>query len=623
MGKTDSVSHSILGKFRTKLIVLVLLPVLPALALALQRNFDQRRAEKQGILHEITSVSRLIAAKEFAFIKNARQILATLSGLAFLVEQTNQPFCTLNFQNLVKLLPDYLNFGLIESNGTLFAAAVMPSGQAPSLADRSYFRRAAASRKFAAGDFQIGRLTDQPAVNFGFPVFNEAGLHRVLFASLRIDRISDAMREVPLPRGAVATILDQSGVVLGRIPESEQWIGRSFQDTALVRKALRVQDGTFESAGLDGIQRVYAVTPVRDGTAARHFVIVGVPTDLLFAAANQTLTGNLVFMAIVVIAALAVSSFFAERVFVRPINHLAAAADRLAAGDLQTRAPVIHSTTEFRGLSHAFNTMAVRLQERDADLSKARDEIQRINAGLEQMVIDRTAQLTAANQELEAFSYSVSHDLRAPLRHLDGFAELLKRHQRDRLDEKGKRHLEIIGQAARKMGVLIDELLVFSRMGRQEMRRDSVDMDALLRDCIRELEPDLSSRKIEWTLPSLRPVQADAAMLKQVWLNLLSNAIKYTRPREIARIEVGSRQSESEQIFFVRDNGVGFDMKYADKLFGVFQRLHAESEFEGTGIGLANVRRIIFRHGGHTRAESTPDQGSTFYFSIPNDKQPG
>jgi ABC-type amino acid transport substrate-binding protein/nitrogen-specific signal transduction histidine kinase len=225
--------------------------------------------------------------------------------------------------------------------------------------------------------------------------------------------------------------------------------------------------------------------------------------------------------------------------------------------------------------------------------------------------------LVAANKELEAFSYSVSHDLRAPLRHVSGFVQLLQANAKDRLDETGARYLDVIAGAAKKMGELIDDLLSFSRTGRAQMHLEAVPLGPLVDECRRELEPETSGRAVEWKIGELPEVAADRALLRQVMANLLGNAVKYSRNRSPARIEVSSRRENNEFIVCVRDNGAGFDMKYADKLFGVFQRLHTDAEFEGTGIGLANVRRIVVRHGGRTWAEGEVDKGAAFYFSLP------
>jgi len=238
-------------------------------------------------------------------------------------------------------------------------------------------------------------------------------------------------------------------------------------------------------------------------------------------------------------------------------------------------------------------------------------------ARLSERLAERTAQLQSSNRELESFSYSVSHDLRAPLRHIEGYVAMLIEDTAGKLAAEPQRYLKVIVEASRHMGELIDNLLVFSRMGRVEMSQTRVELEMLVQEAVRDLEMATRGRNIGWTIPPLPAVTGDRAMLKQALANLLGNAVKYTRPRDPAQIEMGcAGEEDGRVILFVRDNGVGFDMQYADKLFGVFQRLHRADEFEGTGIGLANVRRIITRHGGRVWAEAVPDQGATFYFTL-------
>ncbi|HJV64563.1 MAG TPA: PAS domain S-box protein [Geomonas sp.] len=240
-------------------------------------------------------------------------------------------------------------------------------------------------------------------------------------------------------------------------------------------------------------------------------------------------------------------------------------------------------------------------------------KIMELNAALKSQI----EQLEASNRELEAFSYSVSHDLRAPLRHVIGFVDLLNSRNPEGLDDKSRHYLQVITEAARKMGNLIDDLLSFSRMGRTEMMKSRLDFGQLVRDIARELAAEARERTIEWKIRPLPEVMGDAAMLRQVVYNLLANAVKFTRDKERATIEVGAVEQEREIRFFVRDNGVGFDSAYVNKLFGLFQRLHRAEEFEGTGVGLAIVQRIIARHGGRAWAEGSLGQGATFWFSLP------
>lgn len=252
------------------------------------------------------------------------------------------------------------------------------------------------------------------------------------------------------------------------------------------------------------------------------------------------------------------------------------------------------------------------------ELKQAEAELRRLNLELERRVLERTAQLETANKELEAFAYSISHDLRAPLRAVNGFSNIVIRDYAKGIDPEAARFLNLVSENAQKMGRLIDELLSFSRLSRQPLRKQKINTTELVQTALVELEAEKAGRRIEVRLGDLPSCQADSVLLKQVWLNLLSNAFKYTRRCEAAVVDVGAMPAESGfMTYFVKDNGAGFDMQYAGKLFGVFQRLHREDEFEGTGVGLAIVQRIVQRHGGRVGAEGQLNEGARFYFTLP------
>jgi light-regulated signal transduction histidine kinase (bacteriophytochrome) len=267
------------------------------------------------------------------------------------------------------------------------------------------------------------------------------------------------------------------------------------------------------------------------------------------------------------------------------------------------------SEDEIGLLTEAFNHMLARIEEQT-------QEITSFNQSLERRVVERTRELQTANRELEAFSYSVSHDLRSPLRSIHGYMTIFSEEYSEQLDNEGKRLINIILTNGRKMGQLIDDLLAFSQLGRKELHKRRISMKEIVASVWEEQLTHEGNRNIDFVLHEIPPAIADANTIKQVWINLISNACKYTRKKEKPRIEVGANVEGRSVVYFIKDNGAGFDMKYYNKLFGVFQRLHSEEEFTGTGVGLAIVERVISKHGGMIWAESKLHEGATFYFSL-------
>ncbi|HEY8521105.1 MAG TPA: ATP-binding protein [Gammaproteobacteria bacterium] len=337
---------------------------------------------------------------------------------------------------------------------------------------------------------------------------------------------------------------------------------------------------------------------------------------------GRRLANYLGILAAVLLASLGAAALIAHRLHRGIVGPIASVADIahavLERRDFSRRATKT-SDDEIGVLVDAFNNMLDEVGERTAVLERTQEELKTLNAELEHRVAARTAQLEAANKELESFSYSVSHDLRAPLRAVGGFAELLWEDHAADLNAEAQRKLGVIRSEAARMGALIDDLLAFSRLGRKSLQPAELDMAALVDNVFARLRTEAGGERVELRVGRLPQAYGDRALLEQVWVNLLSNAIKFSSKKEQPVVEVGAISEEHEHVYYVRDNGAGFDPRYKAKLFGVFQRLHDGSEFPGTGVGLALVQRIVLRHGGRVWADGKPDEGATFYFTLPKE----
>jgi len=329
----------------------------------------------------------------------------------------------------------------------------------------------------------------------------------------------------------------------------------------------------------------------------------------------QNLAANLTVILMIVLAiTVTTSSLVVARSISKPLDELTKGAEIIGTGDLEHKVEV-KSKDELGQLAAAFNKMTASLKK----ITASRDELDRevtMRKRVEKEIVKANVELAAVNKELEAFAYSVSHDLRAPLRSIDGFSQALLEDYPDKLDEQGKGYLQRVRSATQRMGVLIDDLLSLSRVTRSEMRYETVELSALAQSITEDLQETQPERQVDFVIAPGLTTSGDSLLLQQLMENLLGNAWKFTGHRPQARIEFGATQVDGKETFFVRDDGVGFDMTYADKLFGVFQRLHSQDDFPGTGVGLATVQRIAHRHGGQVWAEGKVEEGATFYFTL-------
>jgi signal transduction histidine kinase len=438
----------------------------------------------------------------------------------------------------------------------------------------------------------------QPAITASAPIYSRDGkLLGVIAGRLNLAELHAIINPVSLNRETLDAYVVTQANLFATQP-------RFIEDTAILQRGIRtdavqacINGGNGVMEGLN-YRNTAAISSYRWLEDENLCLVVEMEQTEAFSSI-QSLAETILLMTSVVLLLASLIAIALARTITQPLLRLQEAVLRFGMGEWNFRIPE-ESSDEVGMLAREFNHMADVLSENQARLR------------------EQTRELIDANQQLEAFSYSISHDLRAPLRSVDGFSRILLEDFSDKLDDDGKRYATIVRNGAQQMGKLIDDLLVFSRVSRQSISRQEVNLEKLAYELAESAKKEEEERRIEIQVGNLPTCQADPSLIRQVFQNLLLNAVKYTRNRETARIEVGSKFMDGETVYYVRDNGAGFDMKYANKLFGVFQRLHRADEFEGTGVGLAIVRRIINRHGGRIWADAEVDKGATFFFTLPD-----
>ncbi|HEX8989515.1 MAG TPA: ATP-binding protein [Rhodocyclaceae bacterium] len=505
---------------------------------------------------------------------------------------------------------DFRELALLDEQGRerakVSAGEPIAAADLGSRADREEFRWPMAHGRSYSGPIRFDRETGEPLMTLAVPFIDgrDGPVKAVLVAELRVRRIWNVMQERHLAPGQEVAVLDADARVI------------AHRNPSVVLRETRLPAMPKEGRGygVDGTPAYLVTSSFK--VAQQPFVLVAEYAVAQAMAPLQhagAVIGGVMLLAILTVLALA---WFSVRRIVLPIEAVSAAAMAVRRGKLEQRVEVV-GNDEIAELARSFNAMTRELQAALDSQRHAVEEVGQLNQQLERRVAERTAALEASNKELEAFAYSVSHDLRAPLRAIDGFSHIVLDEYGDRLDAEGRKLLASVRSGAERMGQLIDDILALSRMARQEMALVPIELGTLARQVFAELAATAPRRRLHLELAPLPPASGDPVLLRQVLENLIANAIKFTAPRDEAIIEIGGRAGAMENEYFVRDNGVGFDMNYAGKLFGVFQRLHPVRDFEGTGIGLAIVKRIIARHGGRVWAEGKVDAGATVHFTLP------
>ncbi len=589
---------------RTRLMVLVVAICLLFVGLY---AYSTRRAlhyASDEVQTQAQRIAQLLASDTDQFIADKRHALENLARRP-LLRIENPPHCDAAFGDFLALFPAFKNVAMSNRNGQVICSAVPQKDAGASVGDKPFFKHMMATGLFTVSEPFVGPITGKTVVVLVQPRRDEQGrLLGGLGLPIDLGYLQKTIGAVDLPQDTVVMIIDSAGVIVTRTRDPQRWIGKVLNAPVLRDRLLGAEQGAFKTRDVDGIERYIGFVRV-PSTGWR--VSVGIPTEVVFARASNLIHSDLQVAAILLLLMLVMAAYVSQGI-ARPLQRLVAAVHRIAAGDDQVRA-VPAGPLEVMEMANEFNALIEARHSAEQALREANDH-------LEQRVTGRTDLLNAANQELEAFNYSVSHDLRAPLRSIHGFSQALLEDYRERLDAQGQDYLQRICRACQRMETLIDDLLTLSRTTRTELNIRRVNMTALAEEIAVELAASAPQHHVTFGAQPGLVVDADARLLRIALLNLLANAWKFTARSAAARVELGSEMQAGGPVYFVRDNGVGFDPQHAHLLFAPFQRLHPGSEFEGNGIGLAIVQRIIHRHAGSVWAEGRIDGGATIYFTL-------
>ncbi len=604
------------SSLRLEVLSLILLVGVPVAALALYSSIDRRSADEDNARENAIRIAQAYENYVGSQVTGTKNVLlpfgALLNALLAPIKSLDEiapEACAAFFAPMTTAESSEL-FGLVYPDGRFLCADTdLPEGA--TLADRPYLADVAAS----VFPVTVGVDRSPQTGNFVLPVFqpvrNAEGTHvasLVVFVSLAALTPSDLIDT--LPEGSFATVTDAEGRIVARYPDpGGDLIGRPPSGSGNMARMVALGTGSLNSTSAEGVPSVLGFVPF-SALGGDALVIVGINRNEVLSAALADLWRNSFGFLLFTGLAVAIAWVGSERLIIRPLRHAQQTALRFGEGDTSARVAPDYAHGEIGDLGRSIDTMA------DAVVERTR-EIEELNAHLEERVEERTAALQAANQELEAFSYSVSHDLRAPLRAIDGFLQMALGKLGDDIPPDALQHLRRVEAGSHRMGTLIDDLLQFSRVGRQQVMPRVFSMDDAVTECLDDVVAPDDRARVQFEIEPLGSVTADRVLIRRVLDNLVGNAVKFSRASDPSKITIGTtKDPEGHRAFFIRDNGVGFDQAYADKMFGMFQRLHLQEEFEGTGVGLAIVQRVIHKHGGAIWAESAVGEGATFYFTV-------
>lgn len=577
---------------RTQLVVLAVLLTLPALGIIIYSGLKERSDDYQHAVVESQRLADNLAAQQEILTNEAKLLCTLLAGLSE-VKNRNTDRVNALLADIHKQSPQYINILVADAAGRVWASAV-PSKKSEFINDRRYFKSALQTRQFSSGEFVISKRLHKPTIHMAYPLLEKDVFNGVIIVGFDLDVMRTILDRAQLSQDANFVFTDHNGIIVNRGKDPATLIGKPIPLDALKKMEDGPDKDTFEFLRRDGDVRIttYRKLWLPGEQAPYIYVRAGISKKEVLAKSNSALVANISTLLIFVVVSFLAAFFVGKRSIVDRIQILKLASQRLASGDLDFKVSSQISGGELGSFAGTFDSMAHQLGEREKSLQEA-------------------------NRELEAFSYTLSHDLKSYLARINLAAESLREFEEERLGDEGRFSLESILGACQRMDDLISTMLTLANISRQELQLHDVNLSVLAKHIFCELAKAEPERILHFDVaPGLR-VTGDPHLLQVALENLIGNACKYTKGKDKAHISLSARQQDGRLIFAIADNGTGFDMAEADKLFRPFQRLSSARSFPGFGIGLTTVERIVKRHGGEIWAEAVPGEGATFFFTIP------
>lgn len=579
---------------RGRLVLLVLFAVIPALGVLLFTAFSEIRYEMDRALKDAHRFARYAAEHNNSAMNGTKHLLLGLSKIPQ-IRDMDAPACEKIFTDLIDVYPSYENILLVDASGSIVCSG-RPLTITRIPTNTEWFTKAVSEGSFYFGSYRLGLVTGATEFSLSFPVEDNGAVKSVLSTTFNLSWFRAIAAGSQLPEGTTLTVLDSSGKILAMYPDAGDWIGKSIGRSKAVEMMQNNNDGMFRAIGLDGEKRLFGFTTMTgQGTNLR--LMVGIPEKLAMEPVKKVffyIGVWIVFSTIVLITAWVAGSLFA----LNKINRLVNVTKELSAGNLSIRTGIRSGRGDLGQLARAFDSMAEALQGRDRELEAQTEELER------------------SNEELEQFAYIASHDLQEPLRMISSYTQLLAKRYKDQLDGDANEFINYAVDGANRMQVLINDLLSYSRVGTKGEDFSHVDLNSVLEAVKANLKGVIEETGAVIKYSKLPTVMADNSQMIQLFQNLIGNAVKFRREGVTPEIEITSKKEGNLFRFVVKDNGIGIDKKYLDRIFVIFQRLHTKEEFPGTGIGLAICKKIVERHGGEISVESAEGKGSDFTFTL-------